>query len=155
MGDQRSKDAGKNDFFSYTYDTLSARITINGVTGKMIDKKHSFRSEKPSLPAYRNTSDIYFSPGPDGKASQAKLYGRDGKMCLDFDWDHTHINKDGTIFPMGTVHVQAYVVTRIKNPRTRKWEDKFKRVRKARRMTLSEIEKFGPILRHFNPDIIF
>lgn len=155
MGDQRAKNAGKNDFYSYTYDTLSPRVVINGVSGKLIDKKHAFKTDKPSLPAYGNTSDMYLSPGLDGKATQAKLYDKDRRMRLDFDWDHTHVNKGGTVFQKGTVHVQEYSVTRVKNPKTGKFEDKFKRLKTARRMTPYEIEKYGPILRYFNSTILF
>jgi hypothetical protein len=58
---------------------------------------------------------MYLAPGPDGKATQAKLYSKDKKMTLDFDWNHPHKNPDGTHFPEGTVHVQEYKVTRVKN----------------------------------------
>lgn len=155
MGDQRARFAGKNDFYAYTYNTLSPRVKINGVSGKMVDKKYAFHSNKPSLPAYKGKSDMYFSPDKDGKAIQAKLYDKNGRMRLDFDWNHTHKNKDGTIFPKGTVHIQEYKVNRVKNSKTGKWEDQFKRIKSARRMTPEEIIKYGPILHYFNPDIEF
>ncbi len=144
MGDQRDYERGKNDFYSYSYEALSPRITMNGVTGRMIEKKEAFKSKHADLPAYAKSSDMYFAPGPDGKASQAKLYRKDKKMALDFDWNHAHTNPDGTHFPKGTIHVQEYKVTLIKNGKGR-WVDKFTRLsKKARRMTASEIEKYGP-----------
>ena len=155
MGDQRAFNKRKNDFYAYNYTTLSPRVTVGGVTGRMIEKKDGFKTKNPSLPAYRKTSDIYFAPGENGYASQAKLFGANGKMCLDFDWSHTHTNQDGTVFPKGTVHVQEYRVSKIRDPKSGKLIDGFKRVKKARRMTPAEIMKYGPILHHFNPDIKF
>lgn len=157
MGDQRSYERGKNDFYAYIYTSLSARVTINGVTGRMVEKKVPFKTKHRDLPAYAGKSDIYFAKGPDGKASQAKLYSSDKKMRLDFDWDHTHVNKsDGKEFPKGTVHVQEYKIVKFKDSKTGKWRDKFIRnSNNARLMTDAEIEKYGPIIRHFNPDVKF
>lgn len=155
MGDQRDYTRGRTDFYSYTYTSLSPRVTINGVTGRMLEKKEAFKSKHADLPAYAKTSDMYFAPGNDGKATQAKLYSKDRKMLLDFDWNHAHTNPDGTHFPKGTVHIQEYGITRVKN-KNGKWIDKFIRLgKKARRMTPSEIKKYGSILHHFNPDLKF
>lgn len=154
MGDQRDYVRGKNDFYSYTYTSLSPRVTINGVTGRILEKKETFKSKHADLPAYSKTSDMYFAPGPDGKATQGKLYSKDKKMMLDFDWDHSHTNPDGTHFPKGTVHVQEYKVTKVK--KKGKWVDSFTRLsKKARHMTESEIKRYGPIIHHFNPDVKF
>lgn len=118
---------------------FSPRATINGVTGRVLEKKEAFKSKHADLPAYAKTSDIYFAPGPDGKASQAKLYSKDKRMVLDFDWNHSHTNPDGTNFPKGTVHIQEYKVTKVKN-KNGKWVDKYTRLsKKARRMTPAEI----------------
>lgn len=155
MGDQRDYTRGKNDFYSYTYTSLSPRASINGVTGRVLEKKEAFKSKHADLPAYAKTSDIYFAPGPDGKASQAKLYNKDKRMVLDFDWNHSHTNPDGTNFPKGTVHIQEYKVTKVKN-KNGKWVDKYTRLsKKARRMTPAEIKKYSPILLFFNPDLKF
>lgn len=121
----------------------------------MLEKKEAFKSKHADLPAYAKTSDIYFAPGPDGKATQAKLYSKDKKMMMDFDWNHAHTNPDGSHFPKGTIHVQEYKVTRVKN-KNGKWVDKFTRLsKKARPLTASEIRKYGPIILHFNPNVKF
>lgn len=159
MGDQRAYVRGRNDFYSYLYTSVSPRVTINGVTGKMIQDKYNPDGDHPHLPAYSGTSDIYFYPGKDGLATQAKVY-IGNKMVLDFDWDHQHCNKRGkevtAVFPKGTVHVQEYVSVKVKDPKTGKMVDKFKRKsNNARRMTTQEIAKYGPIIHHFNPNVSF
>ncbi len=157
MGDQRAYNNGKNDFYAYTYTTVSERIIINGVSGKMVEKKIPFKTKHQDLPAYGGSSDMYFAKGADGMATQAKLYGPDKKMRLDFDWNHDHKNKyDGQIFHKGTVHVQEYRITQVKDAKTGRWVDKFIRASaSARLMTNAEIIKYGAILRHFNPYIKF
>lgn len=155
MGLQREYNKGRNDFYSYLYTTQSARITRNGVSGKIIDKKDVFQSKKKNLPVYSKSSQIYFMPGHDGKIVQARLYDENHRMKMDFDWSHTHINKNGEVFLKGSVHIQEYVITREQDSKTRKWRDKFVRVKDARRMTTEEIEKYGPILRYFVKNIRF
>ncbi len=152
MGDQRTYEKGRNDFYSYLYKTVSQRITINSVTGKMIEKKAYHNEKHNTLPAYNGTSEVYFAKGTDGLAIQCKVYSN-GKMLKDFDWSHPHRNSDGTFFPEGTVHVQEYTVTQKKD-KDGKYHDYFMR-RQARPMTQSEIDKYGPIIRHFNPNVRF
>lgn len=154
MGDQRSYERGRNDFYSYTYKTVSEKVTINGVTGKMIEKKAFHNDRHNTLPAYAKTSDVYFAKGPDGLACQCKIYSKDGKMFKDFDWDHDHVNKDGTVFPKGTVHVQTYMITRVRG-KDGKMHDKFVRRGEATRMTPAEVAKYSPIILHFNPYVNF
>lgn len=159
MGDQRAYVKGKNDFESYLYTSMSARVTINGATGRMIADKNDPYGEHAHLPAYSGKSDIYFYPDKDGKATQAKLY--DGnKMRLDFDWNHTHENKSkGKVtetFPEGVVHVQEYVSKKVWSDKYKKYVDKFvRKSNKARLMTEDEIAKYGPIILHFNSDVKF
>lgn len=145
MGNQRQYLKG-GGFSEYLYKDESPKVTINGVTGKMISKVTDPTGTHDGLPTYSNTSDIYFKKGEDGLASQAKVY-KDRKTILDFDWNHTHKNPDGTTFPKGTVHVQVYKV-----------DDNGNIVRlskKARPMTEYEIKKYGPIILHFNPNVKF
>lgn len=155
MGLQKSYERGKNDFYSYLYNTLSARININGVTGKLIDKKAAFQSKKKNLPVYSKSTNIYFMPGQDGKAAQARLYDSDGRMKLDFDWNHIHVNQNGEVFSKGTVHIQEYKVYREKDPKTKKWCDRFERVKDQKTNDRRGKEKYGPLLKYFNPDIKF
>lgn len=159
MGEQRAFSRGKNDFYEYLYTSLSARITRNGVTGRMIVDKRDLKGEHSHLPAYSKTCDLYFYPGANGLAKQAKLY-RKGRMVLDFDWDHPHHNirknGEGESFPIGVIHVQEYVVTKIRNPKTGKFIDKFiRRSNNARLMTEAEIEKYGELIHYFNPYVKF
>ena len=159
MGDQRAYVTGKNDFHSYLYKSLSPRVTINGVTGRMIADKIDPFGEHAHLPAYACTCDIYFYPDKDGVATQAKLYSGK-KMRLDFDWNHTHENKRNgkatETFHVGTVHVQEYTSVKVWSKKYKKFVDVFKRKsNNARLMTDAEIEKYGPILHHFKPDLKF
>lgn len=63
MGDQRSRVRGRNDLYSYRYTSLSVRVTINGVTGRMIADKSGVNVDHIYLPMQK--SDIYFYPGKD------------------------------------------------------------------------------------------
>lgn len=92
MGDQRAYIKGRNDFERYLYTSISSRVTINGVTGRMIADKNNPYGEHTHLPAYAGECEIYFYPDKDGLATQAKLYAGK-KMKLDFDWNHEHSNK--------------------------------------------------------------
>ena len=108
MGNQREY-IPSGGFSQYLYKDESPRVTINGVTGKMISMITDPTGTHAGLPTYANTSDIYFKKGTDGLASQAKVY-IDRKTVLDFDWNHDHQNSDGRVFHKGTVHVQTYRV---------------------------------------------
>lgn len=133
-------------FSQYLYKDESRRVNINGVTGKMISKGVGGKSVHDGLPTYSNTCDIYFKKGEDGLACQAKLY-KERKAVLDFDWDHSHTNADGSKFGAGTVHVQVYKVDKQGN---------IERMSKyARRMTGEEVRKYGPIIHYFNKNVIF
>ena len=61
MGNERAYREGRQ-FSSYEYTTVSARVTINGVSGKMIEKKSDFKDPRNSLPSHSDTSDVYFAP---------------------------------------------------------------------------------------------
>lgn len=159
MGNQRAYVKGKNDFHSYLYTSMSQRVIINGVTGRMIADKNDPFGDHTHLPAYAGKCDVYFYPDKDEKATQAKLYSGE-KMVLDFDWDHTHENKSSgrvtETFHKGVVHVQEYTSVRIWSPKYNKYVEKFKRKsNNARLMTEAEIAKYGPIIHHFNPNVKF
>ena len=144
MGNQRQY-LPSGGFSEYLYKDESEKVTINGVTGKMISMIADPTGNQAGLPTYSSTSDIYFKKGPDGKASQAKVY-KDRLTILDFDWNHDHKNSDGRIFHKGTVHVQVY----------RKNSDgSLTRLKDARFMNNHEMKKYGPIIKYFNPDVKF
>ncbi len=145
MGNQREY-IPSGGFSQYLYKDESPRVTINGVTGKMISMITDPTGTHAGLPTYANTSDIYFKKGTDGSASQAKVY-IDRKTVLDFDWNHDHQNSDGRVFHKGTVHVQTYRV----NP-----DGSLTRLsKKARFMNNHEMKKYGPIIKYFNPSVKF
>lgn len=159
MGDQRARIKGKNDFYSYLYTSMSARVTINGVVGKMIADKFTPFGDHAHLPAYSGKSDLYFYPDQNGYATQAKLY-KEKEMVLDFDWDHSHQNKKKGVvcetFPKGVVHVQEYTSVKTWSSKYMKFVNKFiRKSNQARLMTDAEIEKYGPIIHHFNPNVKF
>ena len=144
MGNQRQYLAS-GGFSEYLYKDESEKVTINGVTGKMISMIADPTGNQAGLPTYSSTSDIYFRKGTDGLASQAKVY-KDRQTILDFDWNHDHKNSDGRIFHKGTVHVQVY----------RKNSDgSLTRLKDARFMNNYEMKKYGPILKYFNPNVKF
>lgn len=145
MGNQRQYLA-EGGFTQYLYQAESPKVTINGVTGRMVSKLTDPKSTHDGLPNYSNTCDIYFKKGTDGLASQAKLY-KNRHTVLDFDWDHDHKNADGTVFHKGRVHVQEY-----------KLDAKGNAVRQslhARLMTAHEIAQYGAIIHYFNPNVNF
>lgn len=145
MGNQRQY-LSKGGFSQYLYKDESEKVTINGVTGKMISMIADPTGMHAGLPTYSNTSDMYFKKGPDGFASQAKVY-KDRKTVLDFDWDHKHKNEDGKIFEKGVVHVQEYRVNS---------DGSLTRLSKeARYMNNHEMKKYGPIMKYFNPNVLF
>lgn len=145
MGNQRQYNP-QGGFSEYLYVSLSEKVTINGVTGRLIAKADMIDKNDGNLPAYSNTSDVYFRQNLDRVVVQAKVY-LSRNMVLDFDWSHMHTNKtSGESFPIGTIHVQTY---------RRKGDGEFIRLsNKARRMTEAEKEKYGPIIRYFNPNVI-
>lgn len=145
MGNQKQY-IENGGFTEYLYQDESPKVTINGVTGKIISNVADPTGMHDGLPTYSNSSDMYFKKGRDGWASQARIY-INRKLCLDLDWSHSHRNPDGTVFPKGVIHVQAYQVdskgniTRLSH--------------QARLMTDAEIIKYGPIIKHFNPNVKF
>ena len=146
MGNQREY-IPTGGFSQYLYKDVSETFELNDINAKIVKSIDVAAGEHDRLPTYSDTSDMYFKLGNDGTAIQAKLYiGR--VMALDFDWGHNHKNKgDGKTFPKGTVHVQKYV--KDKNGKFSRLSDN------AQLMTDSEIAKYGKIILHFNPNVIF
>jgi hypothetical protein len=139
------------DFFSRDekgrrseYVSLGRQVTVNGVSGRLIKRKGTSDTHT-NLPFYANTSDMYFRQNAKG-VCQARVYiGQ--KMFLDFDWSHKHSNKDGSgrTFKEGHVHVQIWKENK---------DGTFSRISdSARSMSPAEMKKYGPILKHFCPNI--
>ena len=149
MGNQREyiKSGG---FSQYLYEDHKAFTpqTVNGVHGKVVHYILDGNTEHTGLPAYANTSDMYFRVGLNGEVVQGKLY-LDRRHCIDFDWGHIHVNRigDGRKFPKGVVHVQIYPVD--------KYGKATRMSNNARYMTDEEIAKYGGIIRAFNPNVKF
>lgn len=59
MGNQREY-LQSGGFSQYLYKDESPKVTINGITGKMISLATDPTGTHAGLPTYANTSDIYF-----------------------------------------------------------------------------------------------
>lgn len=131
-------------FSEYLYESVGLAKTINGVRAKVVKLKADELGIHSGLPQFANTSDVYLRLGNDGLPCQAKVY-INRRMCIDFDWSHKHKNPDGRSFDKGVVHVQTYSVnsdgsvTRHSN--------------NARCMSNGEINKYGDIIKAFNPNV--
>lgn len=149
MGGQREY-IPSGGFSNYLYETHTSYepITINGVRCKVVHFIADGGKNHTGLPTFSNTSDMYLRVGEDGSVIQAKLYVN-RRQSIDFDWGHMHVNRNGDcqVFPKGVVHVQEYV--------TRSDGSTHRLSNEARLMSDEEIEKFGPIFRHFNPNVRF
>lgn len=124
-------------------------VEINGVRGKVLLTFDDPTGEHYSLPSCSNSSTptIYFKVDENNEVVQGRLY-IDRQMVLDFDWDHGHRNKrSGEAFVKGTVHVQEY--GQNKKGKTVRYANR------ARLMTDFEIEKYGPIIHKYNPNVKF
>ena len=149
MGNQREyvKSGGFSQYLYEDHKRFKPQ-TVNGIRGKAVHYIKDGETDHTGLPAYADTSDMYFRVGLDGKVVQAKLY-IDRKHCIDFDWGHVHVNKggDGKSFPKGVVHVQTYPVN--ENGKAMRLSHN------ARYMSNEEIAKYGGIIHAFNPDVKF
>lgn len=137
-------------FSAYLYEdhpNYSTKI-VNGIRGKVIRLKTDPQGDHAGLPTYANTSDMYFRVNHTQEVIQGRYYA-DRTLCIDFDWGHEHVNYGGDrkVFPKGIVHVQTYSVnangeiTRLSN--------------QARYMSEEEINKFGGLIKAFNPNVKF
>lgn len=149
MGNQRQYNP-TGGFFQYLFERHPdwEAVYINGVHAKVVRSITDKECRHSSLPLYSDTSDMYFKVGRSGQIIQARFY-IDRSSVLDFDWSHRHCNTkgDGQVFNEGVVHIQPYAINK---------NGKLKRSSmQARLMTDEEIEKYGPIIHYFNPDVKF
>lgn len=149
MGNQRqyNPDGGFSEYLYASHPDWEP-AEVNGLRGKVVRDVTDLTGCHSGLPAYANTSHIYFKLDDHGCVEQARAY-LDRRKCLDFDWGHVHPNKKGEklIFEKGVIHVHEYVFNSKKEIEVRSSE--------ARYMTDDEIAKYGPIIHHFNPDVKF
>lgn len=147
MGNQRDYiESGGFSVYLYEDHPKWKSVIVNGINAKVLKLKKDKTGTHSGLPSYANTSDVYLKAGKDGDIIQAKVYdGR--KHVFDFDWGHEHKNNngDGKIFPKGVVHVQCYSTIDIGK--------RYSNL--ARLMTDKEIEKYGALLKYFNPNVKF
>ena len=147
MGNQREyiKSGGFSQYLYEDHKKFTPK-TVNGIRGKVVHYILDGGTDHTGLPAYANTSDMYFRVGKDGNVVQGKVY-IDRKHYLDFDWGHNHRNTDGEVFQKGTIHVQIHTIGK---------DGKFIRLsNNARYMNNEEIAKYGGIIHAFNPDVKF
>lgn len=149
MGNQREC-IPSGGFAQYLYEEHPdySPVVINGIKGKVLHFIADGSKNHTGLPQYANTSDMYFRVGVDGKVVQGKVY-IDRKHCIDFDWSHKHVNKQGDkmTFPKGVVHVQIYSFNEKGEP--------VRLSQSARYMSDAEISKYGEIIHHFNHEVKF
>lgn len=147
MGNQQQyiEEGGFEEYLYRTHEGFP-KLTINGIKSNVLLLGSDPQGKHYSLPAYSNTSDMYFKVDKSGKVCQGRLYV-DRKCVVDFDWSHDHINQDtGERFSKGTVHVQVYGIDK---------NGTIERYSAARRMSADEIIKYGPIILAYNPDVKF
>lgn len=127
------------------YVRVGSSILANGLRGTIVRRRNDSHTHT-NLPKYAHTSDLYFRQNKKG-VCQGRVYV-EHKMCIDFDWSHSHTNEgDGQQFPIGTIHVQVW-----------KWhpDGSFTRLsRDARHMSADEIARYGPLIKAFCPNVRF
>lgn len=116
--------------------------TIEGV--KVLYNDMNKRSN--DLPAYSNTSDMYFKRDASGEIVQLRVYDKQHRAMYDIDINpkRSHNNKDGTTILAGITHIHEWKVDANGN---------LVRGRKARLLTKSEIKKYGKKLEAANKNV--
>lgn len=116
--------------------------TIEGV--KVLCNDTNKRSN--DLPAYSNTSSMYFKRDSSGEITQLRVYDKQHRAKFDIDISpkDSHTNKDGTVIPAGVTHIHEWTVDA---------KGRLIRGRKARLLTKSEIAKYGKKLEAANEQV--
>lgn len=98
------------------------------------------------LPAYSNSSSMYFKRDALGEIVQLRVYDKRHRAKYDIDINpkKPHLNRDGTMIPAGITHIHEWLVDAKGN---------LVRSRKGRLLTESEIRKFGKILEAANENV--
>lgn len=116
--------------------------TIEGV--KVLYNNTNKRSN--DLPAYSNTSTMYFKRDASGEIVQLRVYDKQHRAKYDIDINPkaAHKNKDGTVIPAGVTHIHEWKM----NP-----DGSLVRGRSGRMLTTTEIKRFGKKLEAANKNV--
>lgn len=117
-------------------------IDSTGLSGKVVTAYNDLDYHS-SLPSWSKTSNIYFKRDDEGahEIEQMRVFGKDRRVSLDFDWNHTHKS-----FEKGIVHVHEWHLNK---------NGKWVRSNNPRYMNNDEIKKYGELLNLANPNIKF
>ena len=113
--------------------------TIMGV--KILKNNSNKRSN--DLPAYSNTSYMYFKRDSSGEITQLRVYDKSHRAMLDIDINPSkpHKNKDGSVIPAGITHVHEWKLNS---------KGELIRSKVGRRLSNFEIKMYGEILKLAN-----
>lgn len=128
-------------FSQYLYHQVGDTISANGISAKVVEKIDKDNATQ-GLPAFSNTSELYFGKGKkSGEIIQLRLY-KNRKAYMDFDWGHPHGST-----PAGKVHVHFYEVNA---------DGKLQKIKGTDRlMNNAEIKKYGELIKKANPNAKF
>lgn len=141
---------GNGNFSTYLYTTVSGTtFEMYGMKFKVIKLEVDKDGKHTSFPLYSKTSNGYLCLGEDGLPKQLRMYDKNHRAIMDFDWGHTHYNNpknggNGELFSPGVVHVQEFSSSSYDRLSSN-----------ARYMNNEEIATIGNIIRHYNPNVKF
>ena len=139
MGGQKQYIA-EGGFSQWLYKKVGETITINDMTGKIVEKIDDPIPNHAGLPFYSNTSDFYVKLSEfDGSPMQIRVF-ENRKAAPDLDWDHPH-----EPFKKGQLHIHEIVFDKNGTPRRLA----------PRAATDAEIKKYGPLIKIVNPNVQF
>lgn len=135
MGSGSNRNPG-GGFSKLEWETVSI---ISGV--KVLANTNNKRSG--DLPAYSNTSNMYFKRDASGEITQLRVYDKSHRAMLDIDINPSkpHKNKDGEMIPTGMTHVHE-------------WRENEKgelvRSKYGRYLSNEEMKKYGDLIKEAN-----
>lgn len=129
----------------YTLEWEAEPSTIAGV--KVLKNTSNKRSN--DLPAYSNSSNMYFKRDASGEIVQLRVYDESSHgaiLDIDINPSKPHENKDGSIIPAGVTHVHTWK----KNAK-----GKLVRNKKGEYLSDEQIKKYGDKIRAANSSVRF
>lgn len=145
MGNSRLNRKGIS-VIPYLFRNVQEIKMIDGIKGKVVQDVTDRIGINRKMPKKDPECDLIFILGPDGFPIRAVKYLMPN-LILEFDWNHAHVNHDGTIIPKGVVHVMRYSINISGQA--------IPMDTSARLMTVSEIKKYGKIIHHYVPHVKF